>query len=415
MLLIKKKMHTIALCFMTQRLSANQEAWQPFFDHPGFTVYTHNDKYMTRQRKLCGGTQTTNCIPTSYATSSLVYAEGELYRDAIVNTRNKYFVMLSETHLPVLSPECTYHHIIQQMEHEPGTGSVFIGIFQQQNTYRSFMSPFLDMADNIVSDRYLIPREKSNGIIATLQWKILTRKGVSEFLLMLKDVSFMSLFEKNKHYTADTVLHTEGCDIVLPYSAPDECTFVMWCNYRTYSTQTEYQLCLAPFTKYRYDTERKRVMTFDSVGAHGRYGRNLTIFDTCDPFTLFVRKVNVGTYVQLPFKQDTLCGCQEKPPVIVRYDHYYIAEFLPCFILKPISECGDGYEHVINRCLPVCTGENEIREPFSFTCVPKCTSGVFDTRTGKCVPSDNVKTYRDTNKNRNLQRVGRPYTYYGFL
>jgi hypothetical protein len=213
---------------------------------------------------------------------SLVDAEGAVYKTALEHNENEAFILVSESHVPVLTPDCMYTRVFNLLDVTASNADtsdpmklVMIGIVQQQNDISSHLTDFVDGAEflsAIATDTYNIPMSTSRSkITPILQWKILSRRGATEFVHMDRDDLFMSLFDTRNHFSdASELKHETTKNIIFPASAPDEGTFVMWLNYQqTIQTNEVFCLVVHEFTVMDYDMKAKRILSFTSVGVCG--------------------------------------------------------------------------------------------------------------------------------------------------
>jgi len=109
-------MKKIAFCFLTYENISKPELWNNFFFNKNSkcNIYIHN-KYPFIDNnyhfeKYC----IDNCVETKYAHISLIKATTELFKNAMADSENEYFVLLSESCIPLYNFDYIYN-IIQEM------------------------------------------------------------------------------------------------------------------------------------------------------------------------------------------------------------------------------------------------------------------------------------------------------------
>ena len=360
----------VALCFLAQHTPYKKHLWEAYRAHPGFRFYAHNDKYFTRYQQSQTRNHDTRQVRTSYADVSLVDAEAIVLDNAYRETDNDVFVIVSDTHIPLLTPECAYNRFCSIVNTEKIPG--LVAVVTSQNNLKTYLAPFVDsesrnILEAVAVDHYQIPMQRDTGFTPILQWKLLSRRGAQEFIAMSKDVAFMTLFERQHHLVDPTAkMHTDGNDILLPFSAPDEGTFLLWCNHRAYKTGEEYVLVEMNFTVADFGN-RKPFTSIPDV--HNGFG--IEFF--CDAEALLARKVSERT--KLAMVHGSICDCGR----IRTYQDIEVeqsktkrwSQYLPHFtIAQKTLECTAQETDVRGRCLPHCE-EGFSRPDTSDKCIRK--------------------------------------------
>jgi len=106
-------MSKIAFCFLTYENFSQPALWNNFFSNKQdkYNIYIHNKlpfiDYVYHNEKYC----IDNCIATQYAHISVVKATIELFKKALLDPENKYFVLLSESCIPLYNFDDIYSMI----------------------------------------------------------------------------------------------------------------------------------------------------------------------------------------------------------------------------------------------------------------------------------------------------------------
>lgn len=371
--------YTVALCFLANgKMHQRWDLWAEYENDNRFTIYIHNSRNWTRHQASYN-TRSPKRVPTVYPGVEMVDAEGELYRISLEEKSNSWFIFLSDTTVPLVTPSDLYARFSEISDATDGELGL-MGIFETQNdnpaiTYLSpFIGEFKDVLDTLAKV-YNIPREEDLGIIALLPSKVLTRTGAEEFVKMIDDVAFMKLFEKEIHYPPETVMHTGDQNILMPFSTPDEGCFTIWCNHLGLRQQCVF--VIENFTYFDYDDEKEVIVTMKDL--------SLTADATlCDKDSWFARKVTRHT--------KTSAGhgvCQRnRAPLTGLNVVYNISPNISGKMFR-IGECPDQFS---------LTGERR--------CTQVCTHP--DNGSEKCADLTSARyIYVDSRLNRKLLRAGR--------
>jgi hypothetical protein len=106
-------MTKIAFCFLTYENLSQSTLWNNFFDNKQdkYNIYIHNKLPFVDENyhfeKYC----IDNCIETKYAHTSVVKATFELFKKALLDPENEYFILLSETCIPLYNFDHVYNRI----------------------------------------------------------------------------------------------------------------------------------------------------------------------------------------------------------------------------------------------------------------------------------------------------------------
>lgn len=100
----------LAFCFLTYNSIKHPKLWDRFLDKSRSNVYVHNkenfkcpyfDKYIIHQK-----------CKTAWGHISLVEATLLLFKEALLNTDNEYFILVSDKCIPVQTFEYVYYSIL---------------------------------------------------------------------------------------------------------------------------------------------------------------------------------------------------------------------------------------------------------------------------------------------------------------
>lgn len=200
-------MSKIAICFLVTKNIVNIDVWDKWIDPKKCNIYSHFSQIGTITQQILLNNRV-NPVPTKWGDISLVYAEGELYKEAFKNKQNKFFILVSDTCIPVRSFKYLYNRLFKN------TKKGILG-YRLIGNYKDDPEPFIkDGKCDSLLKKY---RFYSNKVYAADQWKILTRSNVRNFIQMLGDPDLNKLF-------------TDCIRIVPDSLAPDELMYVNWMN-----------------------------------------------------------------------------------------------------------------------------------------------------------------------------------------
>lgn len=202
----------IAICFLTTKDIENLEIWENWWkgNEDKISVYAHFSRKTGITQKILLDNRVPP-VPTRWGDISLVHAERQLYREALKNKSNKFFLLASNTCVPVRSFSYTYNRLMKNKK----KGMV---------AWRDFGKieygdplPFITEGN---CDKYMKQYGFYKDPLYTCdQWKILSRPNAKDFLEMYKEKNYVKLFER--------------CIKVVPESlAPDELMFINFMNHK---------------------------------------------------------------------------------------------------------------------------------------------------------------------------------------
>lgn len=253
-------MKKIAVCFLVTKNIVNLDVWAQWWQ--GYEDYINIYSHFSEIGKITQPILLNNRVspvPTKWGDVSLVFAEGQLYKEAIQNKENKFFILVSDTCIPVRTFPYIYNRI---MNNKKGMlGYRLIGSFKDD------VEPFIREGD---CDG-LLSKFKFYGkkVYASDQWKILNRNNVKDFLKMLESPQFKKLF-------------TDCIKIVPDSLAPDELMYVNWMNKKT---KGKLHLHFRDFAPTFVDFKGKAIHPIN----YRQITKNISD-DICETKSLFMRK-----------------------------------------------------------------------------------------------------------------------------
>ena len=106
-------MTKIAFCFLTYENISQPELWNIFFSNKEdkHNIYIHNKSEFKDEKYSFDLFCIDNIVETKYAHISVIKATIEMFKKALLDNDNQYFVLLSETCIPLYSFEYIYNRI----------------------------------------------------------------------------------------------------------------------------------------------------------------------------------------------------------------------------------------------------------------------------------------------------------------
>ena len=204
---------SIALCFLVTKNIQNIKVWQKWWKghEDKINIYSHFSKKgaITQPEILDNRVK---AVPTRWGDISLINAEAELYKKALKNKRNKKFILLSETCIPVRSFDFVY----KKMMKNPDKGFLPYRYFDK--LVKDSPIPFREEPECIdLLEKYDFFKYKLMGCD---QWKVFSRRNATDFLEMMKDKVYFKLFS------------AYCIDIVPDSLAPDELMYINWIRHK---------------------------------------------------------------------------------------------------------------------------------------------------------------------------------------
>ena len=113
-----KRMKKIALCFLTYDDLSKPNIWKKFVETSGdrYTVYIHNKTQFVDKHDFSGNHLIPGRISTRYAHISLVKATLLLFKEALKEKENEYFILLSNSCIPLLNNREIYKIILEKKQ-----------------------------------------------------------------------------------------------------------------------------------------------------------------------------------------------------------------------------------------------------------------------------------------------------------
>lgn len=154
----------IALCFLTYGNLSQPKIWNQFRDSNKFTIYLHNknDFNCEYQFNRCS---IPNRVKTRWGKISLIRATLELFKEAYKNTDNQYFILLSDTCIPLYKPAVIYKKV-----HKFNGNVIYNKFFKGKEKLKRY--------ETIIDKDFLKP----DDFLKQSQWVLLNRETV-KFLI----------------------------------------------------------------------------------------------------------------------------------------------------------------------------------------------------------------------------------------
>jgi len=207
-------MSKLALCFLVTRNLENLEVWEEWIKghEDKVKIYAHYDKKGVTH-KILTRNKIKKTIKTKWGNLSLVKAERNLYEEALKHKPNKYFILLSESCIPVRSFSYIYNRLMKQ--------SKGIMSYHKWDPYDHQDNDLTPFKNRNACKRAMKDFGFFDGNLYTSdQWKILSRKNVQDFIKMFKNHEYIDLFKA-------------FCIEVVPDSvAPDELMFINYLKWK---------------------------------------------------------------------------------------------------------------------------------------------------------------------------------------
>lgn len=212
----------VAFCFLVVKNLKNIELWKKYFKgyEDYISIYAHIsgpdydkgttifDPILWNNRVESFGVEHT---ATKWGTASLIKAEGLLYKAALTNKKNKYFCLLSESDIPVIS----FPEFYKQLNTKNKSYMVFNSArFMDYDVFLDcFPEKYIPSSNNAKSIHERDLRRWRT--FTSHQWKILVRRDALEFVKMTKSKTYMQAYDQ--------------CFLMDPTRlAPDEYSFINW-------------------------------------------------------------------------------------------------------------------------------------------------------------------------------------------
>jgi hypothetical protein len=266
----------IAFCFLIVQNVKNMDLWRKFFRsyEDYFNIYVHisGNRYdeknywypelWNNRVEVYGHKHTA----TKWGTASLVKAEGIVYETALENPENKYFCLLSESDIPMLS----FPRIYNLMNRTLGDKKSFL-TFDSSRGFDSAMFKDCFPTEYIpVNDRSKVYDRRYWTMWNIHQWKVLNRRDAYEFVEMCKDKKYFDAYENCFVYNPEAL-------------APDEYMYSNWITLHYGSKGF----------KKRFINHQTTWVDFDATAIHALEYKKVPkklVRDICDNSSIFGRK-----------------------------------------------------------------------------------------------------------------------------
>lgn len=237
----------IALCFLVTREPRNWTVWKKWMEghEDNVSLYFHFSKNKEDNlRKDVLWENRVKPVPTRWGDMSLVYAEAELYKAALKDRKNLFFVLLSESEIPVRPFEYLWRRLMRDKER---------GIldYRRLDPYDSKRDEDFDpFVKGGACTRKLIDEALVDAPLYTAaQWKALSRPNAQVFVKMAKDRRTKDVYKR--------------CIRVVPDSlAPDEFAFV---NFLALGGTLQSQVRRGQITFYDFDEKAVHPLKYKKI------------------------------------------------------------------------------------------------------------------------------------------------------
>jgi len=272
----------VALCFLVTKNLKNQAVWEKWMSgyEDYINIYTHVSGPEMRNKKFWDPLMWDNRIEksgvkatkTKWGTTSLIVAEGLLYKAALKNKSNKYMCVISESGIPLWEFPEFYNRLFRYPNKS----------YLQTETMRGGDEDlFLDCFPEslIPTSKRPIPKTSKQRDMRywlwkhTHQWKILNRWGARQFVNMIENKRWMDAYTN--------CFYQLGKDD--PRLAADEVAYPNWIIYKFGPKAIDKH-----FRNYE-----STFVDFAKAGIHAKSYRNITKKmkeDMCLDKPFFARK-----------------------------------------------------------------------------------------------------------------------------
>lgn len=224
-------MSKIALCFLVTKNLENLEIWEKWWEgnENKISIYVHYDKKGVTQDLLTEN-KIKKTVKTKWGDLSLVKAEKNLYEEALKDKDNKYFLLLSETCLPIRE----FSYVYRRLNRSP-KGIISYNQWDPYGKDDDYV-PFIDKPKCI---KILKEFSFFTKVYTADQWKVLGRKNAIDFIKMTEDKKYKELF-------------SAFCIEVVPDSvAPDELMFINYLKWKYKKLSKEIRQGLVTYVDFK--------------------------------------------------------------------------------------------------------------------------------------------------------------------
>lgn len=201
---------TIALCFLTIGDLTQPAMWETLLANGGAAnVYCHPKHPETVSTGFLKAGIIAERVATEHGRASLVDATLNLFRAAFADPRNEYFVLLSESTIPIM----TFAEVRRELAARPGTSVI------------SYRIP-KPGSEHFERQKKLAPGCAFTPFFEHDQWVILSRRHVAQLLEKPLLACFGRMFAADEHYFLNVLAHHCGVKPAEIHNARR--TFVNW-------------------------------------------------------------------------------------------------------------------------------------------------------------------------------------------
>ena len=205
----------VAFLFLTRGDLNKPVIWESFFEtapNEQYRVYCHPKFPKSLTSKVLKGKAIPMNVETNYGHISLVIATMFLLQEAYKDPENEYFVLLSESCVPLYTFEATRNFLTE-------LGKSII-------TYHPTEKPEDERRYQALTEPEFIPREK---FFKQAQWMCLHRDAVKVLLENDYTAVFSEMYVPDEHYFISTLIKTQ-----FPVETKVHNHFMTFANWRDY-------------------------------------------------------------------------------------------------------------------------------------------------------------------------------------
>jgi hypothetical protein len=191
----------IAFCFLTRRNLLQEKIWQAFFaraSSQNYNLYCHPKEPALVTGPVLRNRMIKNLVPTQHGQVSIVKATLNLFIEAYRDDLdNEYFLLISESTIPIVSFSYLYDHFWQQSPRS------LIGY--------SVPPPETEHYRRLFTVREFV--RFARAFFHHHQWIILHRRHVSILLDHPGLTLFSNVFAPDEHYFMNVLVHLRGVSL----------------------------------------------------------------------------------------------------------------------------------------------------------------------------------------------------------
>jgi hypothetical protein len=203
----------IALCFLTRANLQQPQLWNRFFkqaDRSKYTLYCHPKEPERVTDRILADRIIGNLVPTEYAHVSLVVATLSLFVTAFADPANEYFVLVSESTIPIIPFATLYRNL-------SAIGARSVANFKVPPANTEHHRRLFSLQQ---------PQRFQNSFFQHDQWVILHRRHVALLYDFPLIEEFQRMYASDEHYFMNVLVHLKGAPV--NEFVNQRTTFVNW-------------------------------------------------------------------------------------------------------------------------------------------------------------------------------------------